>query len=139
MIVRALLLRQHIDYFCYHHRSIKENDDGLHIEQMLTPDDWLILTQLAEGLKVFHTATIALEGQAKDAKFGAMWECVPVLEVLSNNLIRLQDEYPLINDVQDDRPHGFRCSRSRPSWSESCDRVHVRECQSYLEEVSGIL
>jgi hypothetical protein len=24
-----------------------------------------------------------------------MWECVPVLEVLSNNLIRLQDEYPL--------------------------------------------
>lgn len=24
-----------------------------------------------------------------------MWECVPVLEVLSNNLIYLQDEYPL--------------------------------------------
>ncbi len=95
MIVRALLLRQHIDYFCYHHRSIKENDDGLKIEQMLTPEDWLILTQLAEGLKVFHTATIALEGHAKDAKLGAMWECVAVLEVLSNNLIRLQDEYPL--------------------------------------------
>ena len=72
MIVRALLLRQHINYFCYHHRSIKENDNGLKIEQMLTPEDWLILTQLAEGLKVFHTATIALEGHAKDAKFGAM-------------------------------------------------------------------
>ncbi len=95
MIVRALLLRQHINYFCYHHRSIKENDNGLKIEQMLTPEDWLILTQLAEGLNVFHTATITLEGHAKDAKFGAMWECVPVLEVLSNNLIRLQDEYLL--------------------------------------------
>jgi hypothetical protein len=49
MIVCALLLRQHIDYFCYHHRSIKENDNGLKIEQMLTPEDWLILTQLAEA------------------------------------------------------------------------------------------
>jgi hypothetical protein len=44
---------------------------------------------------VFHTATIALEGHVKDARFGAMWECVPVLEILSNKLIRLQDEYPL--------------------------------------------
>jgi hypothetical protein len=44
---------------------------------------------------VFHTATITLEGHAKDTRFGAMWECIPVLEVLSNNLIRLQDEYPL--------------------------------------------
>ncbi|MGH2638576.1 MAG: hypothetical protein ACRDF4_04745 [Rhabdochlamydiaceae bacterium] len=95
MIVRALFLRQQIDYYCYQNRSIKDGDDGLKPDQTLTPEDWLILTQLAEGLKVFHTATLALEGHAKDAKFGAMWECVPSLEVLSNNLIRLQDEYPL--------------------------------------------
>ena len=95
MIVRALSLRQQIDYFCYQNRSIKENDDGLKSDQVLTPEDWSILSQLADGLKIFHTATITLEGYAKDAKFGAMWECVPVLEVLSNNLIRLQDEYPL--------------------------------------------
>jgi hypothetical protein len=95
MIMRALSLRQHIDYFCYHNRSIKDHDDGLTPEQILTPEDWLILTQLADGLKVFHTATITLEGYAKEAKFGAMWECIPVLEILSNNLIRLQNEYPL--------------------------------------------
>jgi hypothetical protein len=95
MIIRALSLRSQIDYFCFHHRSITEKDDGLREEQSLNPEDWLILGQLAEGLKVFHTATIALEGHAKDARFGAMWECVPVLEILSNKLIRLQDEYPL--------------------------------------------
>jgi hypothetical protein len=76
------------------------NDDGLKLEQLLTPEDWSILSQLADGLKIFHTATIALEGYAKNAKFGAMWECVPVLEILSNNLIRLQDEYPLLTTFQ---------------------------------------
>jgi hypothetical protein len=94
MITRALFLRQPIDYFCYQNRSLRDKDDGLKPEQILTPEDWLILTQLVSGLKVFHTGTITLEGHAKDARFGAMWECIPVLEVLSNNLIRLQDEVP---------------------------------------------
>jgi hypothetical protein len=45
---------------------------------------------------VFHTVTIVLEGHAKDVKFGKMWECVPVLKVLLNTLIKLQTEYPLL-------------------------------------------
>ena len=45
---------------------------------------------------MFHTVTIILEGYAKDARFGAIWECIPVLKVLSNNLLRLQNEYPLL-------------------------------------------
>jgi hypothetical protein len=44
---------------------------------------------------VFHTVTIVLKGHAKGAQFGVMWECIPVLKVLSNNLICLQEEYPL--------------------------------------------
>lgn len=74
---------------------MKENNNGLKIEQMLMSEDWLILTQLAESLKVFYTATIALEGHVKNVKFDAMWKCVSVLEVLSNNLICLQIKYPL--------------------------------------------
>lgn len=90
MILRALVLSSQIDYYCFQNSAEKKRDDGLKPEQILTPEDWLFLTQLADGLMVFHTATITLEGHAKDAKFGAMWECVPVLEVLSNALIKLQ-------------------------------------------------
>ena len=45
---------------------------------------------------MFHTVTIILKGYAKDARFDTIWECIPVLEVLLNNLLRLQNEYPLL-------------------------------------------
>lgn len=129
MIVRALSLRQQIDYFSFQNRSIRDNDGGLKPEQILTPEDWLILTQLAEGLQVFHTATVALEGYAKDAKFGAMWECIPVLEVLSNNLIRLQVEYPLsttfkTTDISNMNPKPEHLPGANPATEFMCESVN---------------
>jgi len=92
MIARALFLRQAIDYFSFQH-SLSDDKDKLLEQQLLNPIDWSILAQLADALKVFEAATIASEGHVKDARFGAMWECVPVLEV-SNSLIELQSRYP---------------------------------------------
>jgi hypothetical protein len=38
---------------------------------------------------------MALQGQAKDGSFGAMGECIPIIEVLSRKLTELQDQFPL--------------------------------------------
>jgi hypothetical protein len=95
MIKRALELRAHIEFYIFHNKQVKASDDGFTTEQLLNTDDWAILTELADGLKVFDEATLALEGKARESRFGAMWESVPTLEILSKKLIELQTRFPL--------------------------------------------
>jgi|SRR5271163_624960 len=95
MIKRALQLKDHMDYFCYNNTRKKGNDDGLLEAQLLTSDDWSILQQMNEALAIFEDATMRLQGRAKDARFGAMWEVLPLFEDLIDQLVDLQRRYPL--------------------------------------------
>jgi hypothetical protein len=54
-----------------------------------------ILTQLADAMQCFEDATLTLEGHAQFAEFGQMGECIPIIEALSTQLTKLQNEYPL--------------------------------------------
>jgi hypothetical protein len=95
MIKRALKLRKQIDFYCFNARSIKAGDDGLLPTQLLAEEDWYILTQVADALYHFDYATTRLEGLGKKAEFGAMWEVIPMIEELQEQLILLQQQYPL--------------------------------------------
>jgi hAT family C-terminal dimerisation region len=90
MIKRALQLRQQIDIFCYYSCKGDFTDDI-----RLNVDDWYILTQLADAMQCFEDATLMLEGHAQFAEFGQMGECIPIIEALSTQLTKLQNEYPL--------------------------------------------
>jgi hypothetical protein len=95
MIKRALKLRKQFDFYCFNARSIKPGDDGLLPAQLLIEEDWYILTQVADALYHFDYATTRLEGLGKKAEFGAMWEVIPMIEELQEQLILLQQQYPL--------------------------------------------
>jgi hypothetical protein len=90
MIKRAIKLRSQINLFC----SYTYKDD-FKDKIRLNEDDWYILQHLVTALVYFESATMALQGQAKDGSFGAMGECIPIIEVLSRKLTELQDQFPL--------------------------------------------
>jgi hypothetical protein len=95
MIKRAVVLRNQIDWFCMKNLRRNEKDIGLAVKQTLTDDDWYILIQMAAAMQCFEDATMALQGRAKDAQFGIMGECIPVIEDLQARLVELQLQYPL--------------------------------------------
>jgi hAT family C-terminal dimerisation region len=106
MISRALDLRQAIDFYVF--QNLKTTDEyeklrragrkeGFLEEMKLTTDDWYILGELKEALKIFAKATKSLEGKAEDFEFGAMAECIPIIERMQSELIRLQERFPETN------------------------------------------
>jgi hypothetical protein len=90
MIKRALKLHSQINLFC----SYTYKDD-FNNAMRLNDEDWYILVHIAAALLHFESATMALQGHAKYAEFGAMGECIPVIESLSNELTDLQLRFPL--------------------------------------------
>lgn len=103
MILRALELRQAIDFYVF--QNLKAADEyeklrkagrkeGFFEEMKLTTDDWYILRELKEALKIFAKATKSLEGKAKDLEFGTMAECIPIIECIQSSLISLQEKFP---------------------------------------------
>jgi hypothetical protein len=100
MIQRALRLKDNLDVFCSLNTRDRIGDEGLLSSQILTPVDWVVLTQIAAGLALFEEVTIDLQGFAKDAQFGAMWESIPVLERLGDRLLDLQTQFPLAHTFQ---------------------------------------
>jgi hypothetical protein len=98
MIKRAFVIQAQIDHFCFLYAAKdcppKKSDDGLLPSQILCADDWHILTHIQSGLELFHHATQRLEGAAKQAVFGSIWECLPTMERLQTSLTQLQSKYP---------------------------------------------
>lgn len=90
IIKRALVLRKQIDFYYFNTRSIKAGDDGLLPAQLLTKEDWYILIQMADALHHFDYAITRLEGIRKKAEFGAIWEVIPIIKELQEQLILLQ-------------------------------------------------
>ena len=78
---RALKLRSRIRAFCY-------EEDYAHDLGKDTLDDaeWQQLTEIAAALKPFWQTTLRVEGNAKFASHGAIWEALPTLEALQEIL-----------------------------------------------------
>jgi hypothetical protein len=90
MIDRALLLKQSIDDYSskiigeWHQHKRNGTPPSL-VDDALTTDDWLCLTEYRGILKPLHDATKALEGHA-GGRFGAIWLVLPTIEQLLNEL-----------------------------------------------------
>jgi len=90
MIRRACKLFAQINLFCTYTYKAYFTE-----EMLLRADDWHILNHLAAAMTPFESATKAMEGQANDGEFGAMGECIPIIEALSNDLSELQIRHPI--------------------------------------------
>ena len=83
MIHRALKLRTQIMLFC------AMNIDDLK-EDVLSQDEWSELKEIESILQSFQEVTKWLEGNAKDAHHGSIWEALPAVELLLMHLEELK-------------------------------------------------
>jgi len=97
MILRALKLKAWIELYCFKNKRTPQQKDGFLDEMLLNDDDLYVLRELGRAMKIFEDATEALQGHAKNAEFGSMGECIPVIEALQDSLIALQREFPEAN------------------------------------------
>jgi hypothetical protein len=75
MIQRAFKLQSQIGLYYFNNKRKSppiKDDDGLIKSQILTDDDWVILTHLLKGLELFEHSTLRLQGAAKSAVFGSL-------------------------------------------------------------------
>ena len=59
----------------------------------LSADDWNILARTRDILQPFYYLTIRLQGRAKYASHGSIWEALPSLNFLLNGLKEKSKEY----------------------------------------------
>jgi hypothetical protein len=82
-ISRALRLQVAIQYFCEQHSKKLTKD-------LLDGDDWRTLKDISAALEPFWAMTLRLQGHASNGHHGAIWEALPVLELLLHRLEELK-------------------------------------------------
>lgn len=103
----------------------------------LSPQDWLLLTEIQSLLKPLHEITIRCQGWAKEGCYGALWEVMIGMEYLLNFF----EEQKLIFSppaATADKPRNVRALAATSISGRSGlpdDQVHGREntCPSILE------
>src|ERR1700754_4242823 len=72
---RALTVRRRIENFCFEYREELDKD-------ILQSTEWDHLQEIVNGLHSFYEVTLRLEGQATNGHHGAIWEALPAISVL---------------------------------------------------------
>ena len=122
MIQHALLLKNSIDLFMMRNQdSIHGSAGGEDLEiralkhDILTPDEWLSLSEMVDILKPFHDLTLRFQGYAETGKKGALWEYLPSLEFLLMHIEKAKQSYEALS--------------SNDNYSTS-ERQHMKTCLS---------
>lgn len=63
----------------------------------LVANDWAVITQYIDALKLLKHATERLEGRGKGGRFGAIYEIIPVFEYLLGSLEAIATPYEDVN------------------------------------------
>jgi hypothetical protein len=92
MLRRALVLREAIDLFCMQFIKTGELDPKARIDD----DTWALLERICEMLEHFNTATLQFQGHAKEGHHGALWEVLPSIENLIDEMEKLRAQYPFL-------------------------------------------
>ena len=86
MIQRALLLKDPLDLFVKRAREKPGQESPLPKDDELSANDWNILARTRDILKPFFDLTLRLQSRARHATHGSIWEALPTLDFLLNEL-----------------------------------------------------
>jgi hypothetical protein len=89
-ILRGLKLKHKIQVYSLDERASLGSD-------CLEERDWISLRGVAGYLEPFYQSTLELQGQAKAAKHGVIWEALPAMEGLLGHLEKLNVTVPKTN------------------------------------------
>ena len=92
MITRALEKRQEIDALIQV-LDVRQAEKRAPLEDRLSGEDWLILTETAYILKPVYDHTMRFQSRAKEGHHGAIWEVLPSMEIILHHLETLKIQY----------------------------------------------
>ena len=69
------------------------------LSDMLSTDDWAVITRYVQILKPLKDATVALEGHI-GGRFGAVWRVLPQYEKVLQHFESLIEQYPITTEPQ---------------------------------------
>lgn len=96
-----MTLCHQIDAFCavnqraikrHKDESVKDNDGSVW-RDTLTPGDWNTLKELYDLTKLFRDFTARMEGRVTTGLYGALWEVLPVIELMVSEYKRFAAHY----------------------------------------------
>jgi hypothetical protein len=82
-IMRGLKWKHKIQVYSLDNRATLGSD-------FLEENDWTVLEEIADALEPFYQCTLELQGQAKVAQHGVIWEALPAMEGLLRHLENLK-------------------------------------------------
>ncbi|KID81510.1 transposase-like protein [Metarhizium guizhouense ARSEF 977] len=127
MIQRAIRKREQIDHFiAYLETKAAEPRQRVHIQDHLSPQDWLLLTEMQSLLKPLYDITMRCQGWAKEGRYGALWEVMIGMEYLLNFF----EEQKLIFSPPDagaNKPRNALASVATRCSGLQADQCHGRE------------
>lgn len=88
-ISRALELRDRIQTYCF------INSDDLE-QDTLSKEEWAHLQEIHDSLLVFAETTKYLESNAEEGRNGSVWEWLPTIELLMNEMIKYIENHKKI-------------------------------------------
>jgi len=89
-IERGLKLKAKLQYYSMDNRKELGAD-------YLEEADWKVLQDVVECLEPFYICTLDLQGKAKQARHGAIWEALPAIEGILGHLEHLKATVPMSN------------------------------------------
>ncbi|EXU94577.1 hAT family dimerization domain protein [Metarhizium robertsii] len=127
MIQRAIRKREQIDHFItYLETKAGDPRQRVPVQDHLSPQDWLLLTEIQSLLKPLYEVTMRCQGWAKEGRYGALWEVMIGMEYLLNFF----EEQKLIfspPDATTDVPRHARSSAATRCSGLQADQSHGRE------------
>jgi hypothetical protein len=86
MIQRAFLLKDPLDLFIKRALEKPKENSPLHKDDELSTNDWKTLARVRDILQPFFDLTLRLQSRASQATHGSIWEALPTLDFLLNEL-----------------------------------------------------
>ena len=86
MILQAFLLKDPLDLFIKRALEKPKENSPLPKDDELLANDWNILARIRDILQPFFDQTLRLQGRASHATHGSIWEALPTLDFLLNEL-----------------------------------------------------
>ena len=128
MIQRALLLIDRLVAWISNNSREKDAKKRLPKDDILSNEDWRILTETSVILEPFYNQTIRYQSRAKNGDHGALWELYLAIELLLNHIIHSKLQYT-----------DFEITKPGPDDDEiSTTRKHIRtsldNCWGKLDE-----
>ena len=124
MIKRALEVKDQIIIFIAISENEREASKRIDGADVLTREDWRILSDVGQILQPFYDQTKRLQSRAVHGHHGSLWEAFPSMEYLLRHILTAKEDYEHDDPVTPNGEDDDNTARARLHIKTSLDNCH---------------